>query len=30
MTEKQFLEFLVFMGAFYDSSLESLKAILEK
>ena len=30
MTEKQFLEFLVFMGAFYDSSLENLKAILEK
>lgn len=30
MTEKQFLEFLVFMGEFYDSSLENLKAILEK
>jgi hypothetical protein len=30
MTEKQFLEFLVFMGALYDSSLENLKTILEK
>ena len=30
MTEKQFLEFLAFMGAFYDSSLENLKTILEK
>jgi len=30
MSEKQFLEFLVFMGAFYDASLENLKTILEK
>jgi hypothetical protein len=30
MSEKQFLEFLVFMGAFYDTSLENLKALLEK
>ena len=30
MTEKQFLEFLVFMGSFYDASLENLKISLEK
>ena len=29
MSEKQFLEFLVFMGAFYDASLENLKILLE-
>jgi len=30
MTEKEFLEFLVFMGSFYDASLENLKIALEK
>ena len=30
MTEKQFLEFLVFMGSFYEASLENLKTSLEK
>ena len=30
MSEKQFLEFLAFMGSFYDASLENLKALLEK
>ena len=30
MSEKQFLEFLVFMGSFYEASLENLKQILEK
>ncbi len=30
MSEKQFLEFLAFMGSFYEASLESLKALLEK
>ena len=30
MTEKQFLEFLVFMGSFYEASLENLKKLLEK
>ena len=30
MSEKQFLEFLVFMGAFYEASLENLKISLEK
>jgi hypothetical protein len=30
MTEKQFLEFLVFMGSFYEASLENLKTLLEK
>ena len=30
MTEKQFEEFLVFMGSFYESSLENLKEQLEK
>jgi len=30
MSEKQFLEFLVFMGSFYEASLENLKNLLEK
>ena len=30
MLEKQFIEFLVFMGSFYDASLENLKMLLEK
>ncbi|MFQ5497894.1 MAG: SRPBCC family protein [Nitrosopumilus sp.] len=30
MTEKQFLEFLAFMGSFYEASLENLKKALEK
>ena len=30
MSEKQFLEFLVFMGSFYEASLENLKRLLEK
>ena len=30
MSEKEFLEFLAFMGAFYEASLENLKVILEK
>ena len=30
MTEKQFFEFLAFMGSFYEASLENLKNILEK
>ena len=30
MTEKQFLEFIVFMGSFYEASLENLKKLLEK
>ena len=30
MTEKEFLEFLVFMGTFYETSLSNLKQILEK
>ncbi len=30
MTENDFLEFLVFMGTFYESSLENLKNSLEK
>ena len=30
MSEKEFLEFIVFMGAFYEASLENLKALLEK
>jgi hypothetical protein len=30
MTEKEFLEFLVFMGTFYETSLENLKKSLEK
>jgi tRNA/tmRNA/rRNA uracil-C5-methylase (TrmA/RlmC/RlmD family) len=30
MSEKQFLEFLVFLGSFYEASLENLKKLLEK
>jgi hypothetical protein len=30
MSEKQFLEFLAFMGSFYKASLENLKLLLEK
>ncbi len=30
MSEKQFLEFLAFMGSFYEASLENLKKLLEK
>jgi hypothetical protein len=30
MTETEFLEFLVFMGSFYETSLENLKDSLEK
>ncbi len=30
MSEKEFIDFVVFMGAFYDASLENLKATLEK
>jgi len=30
MSEKQFLEFLVFMGSFYVASLENLKTLIEK
>ena len=30
MSEQQFLEFLVFMGSFYEASLENLKTSLEK
>ncbi len=30
MSEKEFLEFLVFMGTFYETSLGNLKGILEK
>ena len=30
MSEKQFVDFLAFMGSFYESSLENLKALLEK
>jgi uncharacterized protein YndB with AHSA1/START domain len=30
MTEKQFLDFVVFLGVFYEASLENLKASLEK
>ena len=30
MSEKQFLEFLAFMGSFYEASLENLKTSLEK
>ncbi len=30
MSEKQFLEFLAFMGSFYEASLENLKLLLEK
>jgi len=30
ISEKQFLEFMVFLGSFYEASLENLKASLEK
>lgn len=30
MSEKQFIEFLAFMSSFYETSLENLKALLEK
>ncbi|HUT07177.1 MAG TPA: SRPBCC family protein [Nitrosopumilaceae archaeon] len=30
MTENEFLEFLVFMGTFYETSMENLKNALEK
>jgi hypothetical protein len=30
MSEKEFLDFIVFMAAFYEASLENLKALLEK
>jgi hypothetical protein len=30
MSEKEFLDFAVFMGAFYEASLENLKTLLEK
>jgi hypothetical protein len=30
MSEKQFLEFLAYIGSFYEASLENLKALLEK
>ena len=30
MTEKQFLDFVVFLGVFYETSLENLKELLEK
>ena len=30
MSEKEFLEFLVFMGSFYEASLENLEKLLEK
>jgi len=30
MSEKQFIDFLAFMGSFYEASLENLKALLEK
>ena len=30
MSEKEFLDFIVFMAAFYEASLENLKATLEK
>ena len=30
MTKKQFMEFLAFMGSFYEASLENLKTKLEK
>jgi hypothetical protein len=30
MSEKQFIEFLAFMGMFYEASLENLKLALEK
>jgi len=30
MSEKQFIEFIAFLGSFYEASLENLKALLEK
>ncbi|WP_016939619.1 SRPBCC family protein [Nitrosopumilus sp. SJ] len=30
MSEKQFTEFLAFMGSFYEASLENLKSLLQK
>ena len=30
MSEKQFLDFVVYLGAFYEASLENLKTFLEK
>ena len=30
MSEKQFMEFLAFMGSFYQASLENLKRLLER
>ena len=30
MSEKQFIEFMVFLGSFYEASLENLKMLLEK
>ena len=30
MSEKEFLEFLAFMGSFYEASLENLKKLLER
>lgn len=30
MSEKEFLDFMVFLAAFYEASLENLKALLEK
>lgn len=30
MTQKQFIKFLAFMSSFYETSLENLKALLEK
>jgi len=30
MSEKEFIEFLAFMGSFYDASLENLKILLEE
>ncbi len=30
MSEKQFIEFIAFLGSFYEASLENLKVLLEK
>jgi hypothetical protein len=30
MSEAEFLDFIVFLGSFYEASLENLKTILEK
>ena len=30
ISEKQFIDFLAFMGSFYEASLENLKSLLEK